>query len=346
MAEIRGRDTESLAAVILAAGQGIRMRSSLVKVLHPLAGRPMIRHVVDAVRRVGAQRIVCVVGYQANHVMDALVDTPGIEFALQKEPLGTGHALHSAAPMLDAFAGSALVCCGDTPLLTEETLRDVVAFHRSHGAPCTLLTAEPEDPSGYGRVITDRRGRIRRIVEEVDADEEIREIRTINTGVYCFDWPAVRPLLQQVAPENAQGEWYLTDVLELLAGARSPGRAVPLADPGELMGVNDRAQLAEAEGVLRERIRYRLMAAGVTFLAPETTVIDSDVEIGPDTILYPGVVIEGPSSVGRESVIGPFTRIVDSHVGRGVELQGWNYLAHTTVPDGSIVKPYVRQGSE
>lgn len=336
----------TLAAVILAAGQGTRMKSGLVKVLHPLAGRPMIRHVIDAVHGVGASRIVCVVGYQADRVRDVLAGVRGIDFAIQEEQLGTGHALGCAAPALEGFEGDVLVCCGDTPLLTDDTLRSVVEIHRENNTPATLLTALIDDPAGYGRVLADAAGRVEDIVEEADADAHTRAIRVINTGVYCFSWPAVQPLLDRLVPENVQAERYLTDVMSMLADSGTPGRAYPLDDPIEVMGINDRAQLAEAETILRDRIRRRLMKEGVTFLAPETTLVDADVEVGPDTVIYPGVLIEGASSVGRESVIGPFTRIVDAHIGRGVELKGWNYIARTTVPNGSIVGPYVQQGAE
>lgn len=335
-----------LAAVILAAGQGTRMKSALIKVLHPLAGRQMIRHVLLAVQEIGADRVVCVVGYQREQVKDALGGLPSIDFAVQEDQLGTGHALQCAAVALEGFAGDVLVCCADTPLLTRETLHEVVRVHRQHGVPATLLVVELEDPSGYGRVVLDREGGVLRIVEQKDADETIRAIRLINTGVYCFSWRMVGPLLDRLSSDNAQGERYLTDVMQMLAEAGTPARSVRLGDPQELMGVNDRAQLAEAEAVLRDRIRKRLMREGVTFVSPETTLIDSDVQIGADTVIYPSVIIEGISSVGRESVIGPFTRIADSHLGRGVELKGWNLIAHTTVPNGSIVQPYVRQGAD
>ncbi|MDX1660898.1 MAG: NTP transferase domain-containing protein [Gemmatimonadota bacterium] len=335
-----------LAAVILAAGQGTRMNSAIIKVLHPLAGRQMIRHVIGAVRGVGADRIVCVVGYQRERVEDALSGLPELEFAVQDEQLGTGHALGCAAPRLEGFDGDVLVLCGDTPLLTTESLSRIVEVHRHHDAPATLLTAELDDPVGYGRVVTDETGSVERIVEERDADETIRSIRLVNTGVYCFSWPRVRPLLDRLDPDNVQGELYLTDVMQMLADDGTPGLSVKLDDPVEMLGINDREQLAEAEAVLRDRIRRRLMAEGVTFLSPESSIVDADVKIGPDTVVYPCVVIEGASAIGREAVIGPFTRIVDAHVGRGAELQGWNSIVHTTVAKGAIVKPYVRQGAD
>lgn len=335
-----------LAAVILAAGQGTRMKSGIAKVLHPLAGRQMIRHVIEAVQGVGAERLVCVVGFQADRVQAALAAVPGVGFALQALQRGTGHALLCAAPELKGFAGDVIVCCGDTPLLTAETLRGVVDLHRRHDAPATLLTADLDDPTGYGRVVTGADGVVLRIVEERDADGETRRIQRVNTGVYCFHWPAVRPFLDRLDPGNAQGEQYLTDVMEMLADAGTPGRATGMADPVEMMGVNDRAQMAQAEAVLRDRIRRRLMAEGVTFISPVTTLVDADAGIGPDAVLYPGVLVEGNSTIGSGSVIGPFTRIVDSHVGRGVELEGWNFIVRTTVPNGSIVKAYVRQGAD
>ena len=337
-------EPRDLAAVVLAAGLGTRMKSRIVKVLHPLAGRPMITWVLAAVRGVGATRIVCVVGYQREGVESALAEAPGVEFAVQPEPLGTGHALQCAAPALEGFTGDVLVCCGDTPLLTDATLRRVVEEHRAHGGPATLLVAELDDPSGYGRVVVDGEGRVERIVEQKDADEDQRAIRLVNTGVYAFRWPAAAPLLDRLSPDNVQGERYLTDVMAMLGVQGTPARAVRVDDPIELAGINDRVQLAAAEAVLRERIRRRLMLEGVTFVAPQTTLVDADVEIGPDTLIYQGVLIEGASSIEEEVVIGPFTRIVDAHVGRGAELQGWNCVARTTVAKGAILRPYVQQG--
>ena len=338
-------DARELAAVVLAAGLGTRMKSRIVKVLHPLAGRPMIAWVLGAVRGVGAGRIVCVVGHQRERVRDAVGGEPSVQYAVQEEALGTGHALQCAASALDDFGGDVLVCCGDTPLVTQGTLREMVEVHRGHDAPATLLVAELVDPTGYGRVVTDVEGRVRRIVEERDADEAVRALRVITTGVYCFRGPEVAPLLERLAPDNVQGERYLTDVMAMLAEAGKPSRTVRLADAVELLGINDRVQLTAAEAVLRDRVRRRLMLEGVTFLSPETTLVDDPVAIGPDTVIYPGVLIEGPSSIGEEVVIGPFSRIVDSHVGRGAELQGWNYLARTTVPKGAILPPYFHQGA-
>jgi len=224
-------------------------------------------------------------------------------------------------------------------------MRPEVESHHGHSAPATLLAAELEDPAGYGRVVLDREARVASIVEERDADDAVRAIKLVNTGVYCFRWPEAAPFLDRLSPDNAQGERYLTDVMVMLRDAQTPARMVHTADAIELTGINDRVQLAFAEGILRDRIRRRLMRNGVTFLSPDTTLVDADVEIGPDTVLYPGVLIEGACSIGGEVVIGPFSRIVDAHIGRGAELQGWNYVARTTVANGAILAPYLHQGA-
>jgi bifunctional UDP-N-acetylglucosamine pyrophosphorylase/glucosamine-1-phosphate N-acetyltransferase len=322
------------------------MKSELVKVLHPLAGRPMIVHVVDTVGRVGATRIVCVVGYQGDRVRAVLADRENVELTVQEEPLGTGHALECAVPNLDGFGGDVLVCCGDTPLLTEELLRALLDDHRRTETPATMLVATVEDASGYGRVVTDGDHRVAAIVEEVDADADTLAIRQINAGVYCFHWPTVQPLLAQLGIANTQGERYLTDIMELLSAAGTPGRLYEAQDEQEIQGINDRVQLAIADAVLRDRIRQQLMRSGVTFLAPETSLIDAGVRIGQDTVVHPGVIIGGRSVIGSNSVIGPFSHLLDAIVGDGVELRGWNHIVRTNVPNESIIGPYVQQGTE
>jgi bifunctional UDP-N-acetylglucosamine pyrophosphorylase/glucosamine-1-phosphate N-acetyltransferase len=322
------------------------MKSELVKVLHPLAGRPMIVHIVDAVERAGATKMVCVVGYQSGRVREVLADRENVELTIQEEPLGTGHALECAGPSLDGFDGDVLVCCGDTPLLTEKLLRALVDDHRRANAPATMLVATLEDASGYGRVVTDGDQNVAAIVEDVDGDAETLAIRQINAGVYCFHWPTVQPLLAQLETANTQGERYLTDIMELLSAAGTPGRLYEAQDEQEIQGINDRVQLAVADGVLRDRIRQQLMRSGVTFLAPETSLIDAEVRIGQDTVIHPGVIIEGHSVIGSKSVIGSFSHLVDATIGDGVELRGWNYIVRTNIPDESVIGPYVQQGTE
>lgn len=246
---------ERLAAIVLAAGLGKRMRSGLAKVLHPVAGVPMIAHVVAAVREAGAERVVCVVGHQGDRVRRVFASDEGVEFADQPEPLGTGHATACAASRLEGFDGDVLICCGDTPLLTADTLRQLVAEHRSHAFPATVLAAEVDDPTGYGRVILDEDGHVRGIVEESDASDEVRCVDVVNTGVYCMVWSRVRPLLESLPTDNVQGEQYLTDVMRELVRQGTPGGVLVTNRWEEVQGVNDPTQLAAVERVFQARTR-------------------------------------------------------------------------------------------
>lgn len=331
-----------VAAIVLAAGESKRMKSGLVKVLHPLAGKPVIAHVLGPLRGLGVERILVVVGHQRDLVEEALRSHQA-EFVLQAEPLGTGHALLQCRPLLEDFSGDLLVTAGDTPLLRQETLTRLLRHHRESGAAATILTAVLEDPTGYGRVLRDADSVVG-IVEHKDASLAQLEIREINTSVYCFRASDALPALDRLERENRQGEYYLTDLPVLLQGAPGGIQAVRVDDPEEILGINDREQLATAESVLRRRIRQRVFAAGVTMLQPETILLDDEVSIGPDTVLYPGVIIEGASVIGAECVVGPYSRIVDSHIGTGVELKGWNFVARTSISGGAILQAYVRKG--
>ncbi|MBA2564532.1 MAG: NTP transferase domain-containing protein [Gemmatimonadetes bacterium] len=345
-----------VAAVVLAAGQSKRMRSRLVKVLHPLAGKPVIAHVLGPLRALGVTRTVVVVGHQRELVQDAVSGLSAgaagaagsretVEFAYQDQALGTGHALLQCRPMLGEFDGDLLVTAGDTPLLREESLRMLLRHHRERGAAATILTAVLEDPTGYGRIV--RRGSaVTGIVEHRDATPEQLRIREVNTSIYCFRAADALPALDRLERENRQGEYYLTDLPILLRDAPGGVQALTIEDPQEVLGINDREQLAYAESVLRRRIRQRVFAGGVTMLQPETILLDAEVSIGPDSVLYPGVIVEGPSVIGAECVIGPYSRIVASHIGTGVELKGWNFVAGTTIASGAILQPYVRKGSD
>jgi bifunctional UDP-N-acetylglucosamine pyrophosphorylase/glucosamine-1-phosphate N-acetyltransferase len=336
------RPVAPVAAIVLAAGESKRMRSRLVKVLHPLAGRPVIGHVLAPLRALGVSRTLVVVGHQRELVQEAL-QNQRVEFVVQEEALGTGHALLQCRPLLDGFEGDLLVTAGDTPLLREESLRVLLTHHRETAAAATILTAILEDPTGYGRIIRGGSG-VLGVVEHKDATPEQLRIKEINTSVYCFRSADALPALDSLRRENRQGEYYLTDLPGLLRGARGGVQAVSIENPDEILGINDREQLASAEAVLRHRIRRRIFAGGVTMLQPETIMIDDEVVIGPDTVLYPGVIIEGASVIGAECVVGPYSRIVDSHIGTGVELKGWNFVARTSISGGAILQPYVRKG--
>jgi len=316
-----------LSAVVLAAGEGTRMRSSLPKVLHPLCGRPMVLHVIETLVALPLERVVVVVGHAADAVTTAIqeqVDTDiPIEFVEQRVQRGTGDATSVA---LTSFSDTmdeddVIVCSADIPLLRPETLATLATEHRIADAAATLLTAVLADPSGYGRIVRDARGNVARIVEETDAGPDELVITEINPSIYCFRRAFLAPALRRVSPENAQGEYYLTDVIEVLRSTGHTVLAVPAADASETLGVNDRAQLADAEAVLRRRINGAWMRAGVTMVDPARTYVDATVDLAPDVRLLPGTILEGRTTVAAGAVIGPDTRLVDAVVGEGAEIQ-------------------------
>ena len=332
-------DTMSqLTAIILAAGEAKRMRSARPKVLHPLCGRPLLAYPVGASRAIGA-RVVVVVGRAADDVRAAIAPEVGATFVEQKERLGTGHAVLQARVACGDGAGTLLVLPGDAPLLSEATLKRLVDHHVSSGAAATLLTAEVSDPTGYGRVVREQ-GRPVGIVEHRDATAAQRQIREIGTSVYCFDAQRFWPAMAQVTPENDQGEYYLTDVIDILSRQGQRLEAVVTTDPSECLGVNDRKQMAELGGIMRGRILDRLMAAGVTVIDPASTYVDDTVAIGPDSLLYPGVILEGRTALGAECVVSTGCHLVDTTVGDRVLLKPYCVLAASTVEDGAQLGPF------
>ena len=329
---------QEIVAVILAAGKGTRMKSKLPKVLHQVGGKPMLRHVTDAAEAIGASRTVVVVGYEGERVRQELGAT--LEYVVQSEQLGTGHAVMQAQPVLRDYAGTVLVLCGDTPLLTTETLRNLCDAHRDFSSAATVLTACPGDPSGYGRILRDANGGVSGIVEQKDALPEQLGIREINTGIYCFEAGPLFSALAQLTCSNAQQEYYLTDVLAILARAGQRVCAVETGDFQETLGINSRVQLAEAEAVLRRRKLLELMESGVTIMDPAATFVDASVSIGCDTILYPFTWLEGTTVIGENCSIGPNTRISDSVIGDDVTLH-FSYAHECRIADGATVGPYV-----
>jgi bifunctional UDP-N-acetylglucosamine pyrophosphorylase/glucosamine-1-phosphate N-acetyltransferase len=334
-----------LSAVVLAAGEGTRMRSSLPKVLHPLCGRPMVLHVVDTLLALPLQRVVVVVGHEAEAVTKAIqdgidTDVP-VEFVEQRVQRGTGDATSVA---LTAFSDAiddddVIVCSADIPLLRPETLAALAAEHRHADAAASLLTAVLDDPTGYGRIVRDGRGGVARIVEQADATPDELTITEVNPSIYCFRRTYLSPALRRVSPENAQGEYYLTDVVEVLRGTGHTVLAIPAADPTETRGVNDRAQLADAEAVLRDRINTAWMKAGVTMVDPARTYVDATVELAPDVRLLPGTILEGRTVIGSGAVIGPDARLVDTVVADGAEIES-SVLRSVTVGADVHVGPF------
>ncbi|MDA1652909.1 bifunctional UDP-N-acetylglucosamine diphosphorylase/glucosamine-1-phosphate N-acetyltransferase GlmU [Bacillus cereus group sp. TH160LC] len=300
-------------AVILAAGKGTRMKSKLYKVLHPVCGKPMVQHVVDQVSQLGLQKLVTVVGHGAERVQEQLGNVS--EFALQAEQLGTAHAVDQAASVLANEEGTTLVICGDTPLITAETMEALLQQHREAGAMATVLTAYIEEPAGYGRIVRNENGHVEKIVEHKDANEKELAIKEINTGTYCFDNKALFASLSKVSNDNVQGEYYLPDVIEILKNEGHIVSAYQTEHFDETLGVNDRVALSQAEIIMKNRINRKNMVNGVTIIDPSNTYISADAIIGSDTVLHPGTIIEGNTVIGSDCEIGPHTVIRDSEIG-------------------------------
>lgn len=327
---------EQAAAIILAAGQGSRMRSKQAKVLHPLAGLEMVNHAVRSVRLAAFDTIIVVVGYQAEKVQAVL---GGVTLAKQKEQLGTGHAVDQCREILGDFDGPVLVTYGDTPLFRSETFRGLVEFHRQSQGAATIVTAVFDDPTGYGRIIRDGAGQVLGVVEDKDAGDQERQIREINTGTYCFDSKLLFEYLAQITPDNAQAEYYLPDVLPLMIkGGHTIGGYV-LDDGAESMGINDRTQLSRAEAILRDRICTQWQKQGVTIVDPKATWIEWDCEIGQDTVIYPGSFIQKGTIIGEDCVIGPNCRLTGAQVGAGVRIE-YAIIEGRVVSSGESIAPF------
>jgi bifunctional UDP-N-acetylglucosamine pyrophosphorylase/glucosamine-1-phosphate N-acetyltransferase len=327
----------TLAAVILAAGQGTRMRSRRPKVLHELAGRPLVWFALQAVAPLRASQTVVVVGHGAEAVRAALGGSALC--ADQREQLGTGHAVLQAAPLLAGRCAEVLVLYGDSPLLQPSTLEALVAARREHGAAVALLSAVVDDPTGYGRILR-QDGRVVGILEEREATPAQRAVREINSGVYCFAaawlWPRLAAL-----PRRTNGEYYLTDLVGVAVAEGQPVVALPAADPLEALGINDRAQLAEAERIIQRRLRLHHMRQGVTLRDPESCYFDVDVRIEPDTVILPGTLLQGQTRVGRDCVIGPHSRLRNAVVGERCVIEA-SVIEDAELADDVHVGPFSR----
>ena len=327
-----------LTTIILAAGKGTRMKSSLPKVLHKAGGKAMLAHVLDAAKEAGAGRSIVVVGFGGAAVEEALAGEA--EFVTQAEQLGTGHAVLQTEPLLRGEKGTVLVLCGDTPLLTGTLLKKFVEEHAAAGAKATVLTAVMPDATGYGRVIRAADGTVAKIVEHKDATKEELGVREINSGIYCFSAPDLFAALHEVGNDNAQGEYYLPDVLEILKQKGEKIFAVAADSYEETLGVNSRAQLAASEKILRRRKNEALMAEGVTLMDPETTYVDVDVVVGRDTVIYPGTWLEGRTVIGEGCEIGPNSRFQNVKIGAHVTAH-FCYAHECEIADGVTLGPYV-----
>ncbi len=323
-------------AIILAAGKGTRMKSKLYKVLHQVCGKPMVAHVLDQLEAANIDNVITVVGYGAEAVEKAVGDRA--KFILQKQQLGTGHAVMQAADLLANLDGQTLVVSGDTPLFTADTFTKLFDYHTQRKAAVTILTSQAPDPTGYGRIVRNDVGIVERIVEQKDATKEEQEIHEINTGVYCFDNRKLFAALKLLKNDNAQGEYYLTDVIGILKGQDEVVTAYRMKDFDESMGVNDRVALARANQIMQKRINVNLMRAGVTMLDPATTYIDAGVKVGNDTVIEGNVVIKGHTEIGSDCLIGAGSRITDSILHDNVKVIS-STLEEAEMHDGSDIGP-------
>lgn len=331
-------------AIVLAAGQGKRMKSKLYKVLHQVGGKPMVGHVLEAVQAAQCERTVVIVGHGAEAVQQFVGDRA--LFALQEQQLGTGHAVAQAEQLLGGEEGTTVVVCGDTPLITAETIEALIALHQERGAAASVLSATASDPQGFGRIIRNTAGELEGIVEQKDCTVEQTAITEINTGTYCFDNRKLFAALKLVTNNNAQGEYYLTDVISILKEQGNQVLAYCTDDFAEGIGVNDRVALAEAERLLKERIVRKHQLAGVTIIDPAATYISADAEIGSDTVIWPGSIISGRTRIGEGCKIGPHAQLKDAELEDGVEV-------NSSTIDGSVIGAetavgpyaYIRPGS-
>jgi bifunctional UDP-N-acetylglucosamine pyrophosphorylase / glucosamine-1-phosphate N-acetyltransferase len=333
-----GSSNKDLSVVILAAGQGKRMRSELPKVLHRICGKPLVAYVLEAARALGPGEIAVVVGTGSEEVICALGE--GCRKVFQAEQKGTGHAVMMAIEDMDPRFTEVLVLPGDAPMVTGGTIERLAAARREGRHDASMLTAEVDDPCGYGRIVRGADGKVAAIVEEADATDEQREIIEVNSCTYVFERAALEKGLGSLGTDNAQGEYYLTDVIAEFA-SRGPGVAAVMGDPEEIFGINDRSQLAQAAGMMRERINGELMASGVSIVDPSATYIDSGVQVGRDTEIRPMVFLSGATTIGKGCRVGPCTSLNDTSVADGCEIL-FSVLDGSEVASGANVGPFSR----
>jgi bifunctional UDP-N-acetylglucosamine pyrophosphorylase/glucosamine-1-phosphate N-acetyltransferase len=325
--------------VILAGGKGTRMKSDRPKVLHRIAGTSLIDHVLNLAASLRPSSVNVVVGHQADDVVRVMSERPGLRFALQEHQLGTGHALLQVEPLLRGASGTAVLLSGDVPLLRIETLAAMVGAHEQKGASATVLTAEVDAPDGYGRIVRDR-GLITAIVEHKDATPAQREIREINSGIYAFDLAGLFDALRAVGSANAQGEHYLPDLVKIFRARGLVVETATVDDPREILGVNSRKELAELAAILNARTNEALMQSGVTIVDPATTYIAPEVNVGIDTIIHPGVHLEGSTRIGARCEIHSGVRIVDSAVEDEVVINNFCVITNARVATGARIGPF------
>lgn len=333
----------SLYSIILAAGEGKRMKSKLPKPLQKVCGKTLIDRVISAVTEAGAEKNIAVIGHMSDKMEEYLGDR--VEYAYQRERLGTGHAVMQGIVSVSDKDGSVIVVCGDAPLITAEMIKEAYGEHTKECRAATVITAVCDNPFGYGRIVR-RDGRVVKIVEQKDAAEEEKRINEINSGMYIFDIQKLKSALAKITNDNAQGEYYLTDAIEILINEGETVGAY-ITDMEQIMGVNDRAQLAEADRLLNRRNVKALMDGGVMVLNPDTVRVDDDVKAGADTVIYPNTILEGTTEIGENCIIGPNTRIINCKISDNTEVQS-SVATDSEIGSGTNVGPfaYIRPGSK
>ena len=325
------------AIIIMAAGKGKRMKSNLPKVLHNLAGKPILNYVLDTVSQLEAKRKILIVGYKSDRIRELISDK--IEYVEQNEQLGTAHAVLQTKKLLSGFKGNILILSGDVPFLTVKILKRLLKYHKANNFCCTLLSTVLKKPKGYGRIIRDKMGEIKGIIEEVDLSTDKKKITEINSGIYCFNKEKLFQALEKVSKNNKQGEYYLTDTVKILLGEGLTVGNVIVKDYSEILGINNRLDLANAFQKVYQKTLQDLMLQGVTVVDPNSTFVEQGVKIGQDSIIYPFTIIEKDTKIGSSCLIGPYSHLIDADIGKGVRIWA-SIIESSIVKEGANIGPY------
>lgn len=326
----------NLKTLVLAGGKGTRMKSELPKVIHKVNGVPMIVKILNVLNEINSQENILVLGHKKEEILEIL--GKNIPYVVQEEQLGTGHAVLQGKEYLKDFDGDLMVLCGDTPLLTKETLKSLYGYHKKSGAVTTILTSIYENPFGYGRIVKEN-GNVVAIIEEKEATEEIKKIKEVNAGVYCFNCKELYKALEKINNNNEKGEYYLTDVIGIQVAENKKVDSFVLKDNMEILGVNSKYELSIASQILRDRKNYELMNEGVIFIDPKTAYIEESVVIGQDTVIYPNVILQGKTTIGNNCKIIGNSRIVDSNIANNVIIES-SVIEESNIEDGVTIGPF------
>jgi bifunctional UDP-N-acetylglucosamine pyrophosphorylase/glucosamine-1-phosphate N-acetyltransferase len=328
------RDT---AVIIMAAGKGKRMKSNLPKVLHNLAGKPILNYVLDTVDQLKAKRKILIVGHKSDQIRELIGDK--IDYVEQKKQLGTAHAVLQTKKLLSNFKGDVLILSGDVPFLTVKILKKLLKYHQANNFCCTLVSTILKNPKGYGRIIRDKKGEIKGIIEEVDLSADKKKITEVNSGIYCANKDKLFQALEKITPDNKQGEYYLTDSVEILLKEGLTVGNIIVKDYSEILGINSRLDLTDASQKVYQKTLQDLMLQGVTIVDPNSTFIEQGVKIGQDTIIYPFTIIEKDTKIESGCLIGPYSHLIDADIGKGVRVWA-SIIESSTVKEGANIGPY------